>query len=499
MSEPPSDLRRVLSASGIYAFAAMAQRGLAFLLLPIYTRYIDPVEYGLLELLTAFATVVFNLLMVGQPSAIMKCFHRDCESDQDRARLLPTSLLLEVPVLLLGAGLLALAAPKVGPLLTGDDRSSSLVLLVLANGVFSSVGALALASLRARERPTAFSLLTIIQFAMALSLNIVLVVNYGMGVRGVLIGNLVSNVLALPLVLAVARKGAELRVSRRLLAPLGKFGLLLVPVVLSGWIIDLSDRYLLRILTGDLAVVAVYGVGYKLGRIIELVVVWPFQLAWPAVSFSISRRPDHRQTYARTLTYLTAVLAYLVIGLSLLTRVSLQYIVGDGYLGAYRVVPIIALAYAFNGVQYCVSPAIHVSGKTRYLTYVSVAAALVNIGLNFLLIPAYGMMGAAWATVVTFCLIAGASALISQRFHSVPYEYLRLAKVVLVGAVAFFAGELLPIEDSARSFVWHLLVAALAFPLGLVLFRFFEPWEGAALRDWSSQTVRWVRGVDRRP
>jgi O-antigen/teichoic acid export membrane protein len=482
VSEGASDLKRVLSSSGIYAAAALAQRGLAFILLPIYTRFIDPAQFGVLELLTAFSTIVFGFLMMGLPSAIMKCYHRDCPTAADKARLLPTALTIAVPVLLLGGGLLFKLAPLVSRLLVGVDSAGPMVRLVLATGVLSSLSAIILANLRAQERATAFSVLTLTQFLLALTLNILVVVKFGMGIQGVLWGNFLSNAVALPLAIWAIRSSTELAFQREVVPPLVRFGLLLIPVVLSGWVTNMSDRWVLRLFSG-LEEVAVYGVGYKFGMIIELAVVWPFQLAWPAFSFSISHRPDHRLTYAKALTYLSAVLAYLTVGLSLIVRVAVPWIVGEKFQLAYQVVPLIALAYALNGVQYCMAPGVHLSEKTRYLTNISIVAALLNLGLNFLLIPRWGMMGAAWATVASFLLVAIVIAMVSTISYGVRYEVGRLTKITVAALGVYLIGAQVEPATSWFSISWHLVMSILAFPLILGLWGFFEKSELAATAD----------------
>ncbi len=482
MSDGLADLKRVLGASGIYAAAGVAQRGLAFLLLPIYTRYIDPAEYGVLELLTTFSAIVFGCLLLGLPSAIIKCYHRDCETPQDRAGILTTALGLALPVVGTGAALLFVFADPVSRVLLGTPSAGGLVRVVVATGVLSSLIGLVLAKLRAGERALAFSIVSFIQFAAALLLNIVLVVKYDLGVPGILWGNLASNVIALPVALAVVRKEVALTFRRPLAQPLLRFGLLLIPVVLSGWIVNMSDRWVLR-LYRDLAEVAVYGVGYKFGMIVELAIVWPFQLAWPAVSFSISHRTGHRRTYARALTYLWALLVYLVVALSLTTRIALPVIVGEGYGSAYLVVPLVSLAYAFNGIQYCVSPGVHISNKTRYLTYISMAAAALNLGLNFLLIPRWGMMGAAWATAFSYLLVAVVSGFVSYHFYTVGYEYGRLGKITVLGAALWLAGSQVAPEVTPFAVAWHLGLGFLGLPLGLLLLGFVEEDERAIIRS----------------
>ena len=322
MSEGPSDLRRMLSSSGIYAIAGASQQALSFLLLPIYTRFIDPADYGILELLTALSAVLFGTLAIGIPSAIVKCYHRDCETPDEQAALLTMGLSLAAPGLVAGGILLFVFADDVSRVVLGLETGGEFVRLVAANGVLSSLAAVVLSTLRAQERALAFSVLSVTQVVVALSLNLVLVVYYDAGVRGIFWGNLSSNVVALPVGLLVARHSARLVLVRRLAAPLVRFGLLMVPAALAGWAMNMSDRYVLRLFS-DLSDVAVYGVGYRFGMIVEIMVVFPFQLAWPAISFSISHREGHRETFARALTYLSAVLAYLLLVLSFGTRIGL--------------------------------------------------------------------------------------------------------------------------------------------------------------------------------
>lgn len=473
MSNPLADLRRVLSAGGLYAVASFAQRGVSFFLLPIYTRHIEPAEYGMLELLGALTSVLYACLLVGLPSALTKVYHRDCRDDHERSSVLSTSLLLDLPFLILGGGILFAFSEQVGIWLIGEPGKADLIRLVVATGVVSSLVAIVLSSFRAQERAVAFSTLSLIQFVLAMVLNVVLVVRYDLGLRGVLWGNLVSNVVALPLTLAVARRGSTLAFERRLVRPLLAFGALQIPVMLSSWVINLSDRYVLR-LHRALEDVAVYGVGYKFGMVLQLALVWPFQLAWPAVAFSISKRPGHQRTYARVLTYLFALLILGVLGLSLGSRAVVPPLVGEGYREAYRVVPLVALAYAFNGIHYCTSPGVHVGGRTRVLTLFSAAAAVINLGLNLIFVPQYGMWGAMVSTVAAFLFLAVATTWLSRRVHPVDYEYGRLLKVLLAGAATYALAIFAEPGGWITAFLWHLAASLIVYPLLLLALGWLE-------------------------
>ena len=122
-----------------------------------------------------------------------------------------------------------------------------------------------------------------------------------------------------------------------------------------------SDRYFIAHF-GELSEVGVYSVGYKFGTVLQILVVTPFQLAWPAFAFSISEAADHRFVYARTLTYLSAISVFGWLVLSELTEPLLRIMVHQAYVSAYKVVPMVAAAYVFNGIHFCVSPGIHIKG-----------------------------------------------------------------------------------------------------------------------------------------
>lgn len=483
--EAGSQLRRLASSTGLYAAAGLAQQAVGFLLIPVYTRQIDPAEYGVLEIFNTATAIGFACLTMGLSSAINKVYHRDCDHPGDRARVLATALLLDAP-LLVGAALLLIAfSTPISTVLTGSAEHASLVPLLAASGLAYSLAVLVLSSLRAQERARAFATLSLLQFVAALLLNITFVVGLGLGVRGVLWGNLLSNALQLVTALWVSRQGSAARFAGRLVRPLLSFGLYLVPVMLAGWVMDMSDRYLLRLFT-DLDTVAVYGVGYKFGMILQIAIVWPFQLAWPAFAFAASKQPGYEATFVRTLTYLVAVLAAAVLGLALISPTGLPLIVGRDYAGAAVVVPVIALAYACNGIQYAVAPSVHLGGATRWLSLIATACAALNIGLNLLFIPRFGMLGAAWATVLAFAALALATILLAQRVHPIAYEWRRIAHLVAIAVLVLVLGNLWQPTASTSALPWAAVCGAIVFPGLLIATGWLQPHEREALsRLWA--------------
>jgi O-antigen/teichoic acid export membrane protein len=169
--------------------------------------------------------------------------------------------------------------------------------------------------------------------------------------------------------------------------------------------------------------------------------------------------------------------------MSVLSRFVVPVAVGQGYEGAFRVVPYVALGYAFTGIYFCLSPGIHVAGKTRYLPILLGVSASVNIALNFALIPHFGMMGAAAATTLSFLVSASGAWVLAQKFYPVEYETSRLLKIAAAGAVSYMMSLLIEPQAVWAGVLWFSFWGLAAFPLFLLIFGFFRSGEISELKQ----------------
>jgi O-antigen/teichoic acid export membrane protein len=477
---PGLGLRRLFASSGIYFLASAGQQAVGFLLLPLYTSVLSPADYGVLEIINTTGLIAVMVLSLGLPSAIMKCYHRDCRSDSDRRSLLATSLAVELPVLLAGCFLIYVNADRLASGLLGPGHPGFLFRLMAAWVFLNATLGIILALFRSREEAALLGTVTLGMFVLLMFLNIYFVWALRLGVQGVLMGNCISTATAILVGVVLLRSRATIRINPALIGPLMGFGLLIVPAALSGWVMGMADRYLLKFY-GQLAAVGVYSLGYKLGMVMEVLIVSPFQLAWPPFSFAISENHDHKQVYARTLTYLTLASSMAVLGLSLLSPIVLRYATHPDYFKAATVVPLIALAYAFNGVHYCVSPGIHLRRRTQWLPVLVATAAVLNVVLCVLLIPRIGMLGAAWATTASFAVLAASTFTVAQALYPVAYEYGRLVRIVGAATMVYAANRWLPFEHPAGQAAAAMAWLVVVFPSLLLASGFLAVDEKAAI------------------
>ena len=221
---------------------------------------------------------------------------------------------------------------------------------------------------------------------------------------------------------------------------MNRFGLPLLPAGLAIWVVDFADRLFLGRIV-DQHEVGLYAVGVKIASAMVLVQL-AFRTAWPAFAYSLEEGPEARRTFAYVLTYTSLLGCWMSLGLGLLAPWLVDWLAAPEFASAERVVAPLAFAGALLVAYTTLSIAASRANQTQRYWQVAVVGAAVNVGLNLLLIPTYGMEGAAAATVAAYLVLAGGMAWLAQRLYPVPYEWRRLAIAVGVGVVLYAAGRL---------------------------------------------------------
>jgi len=263
------------------------------------------------------------------------------------------------------------------------------------------------------------------------------------------------------------------------------FGLPLVPLTLAHMALNQIDRFMIQHFKG-LEAVGLYTLGYKVGMAVALLAN-AFQMAWLPAMYAIAKRPDAREIYARIARYLLFLLACCSTGLSMFAREIIQAITVEPFFQAHEVVPVVTWSYVFMGAYFATAVGTNLTGRTYFQSLTMIGAALLNIGLNFWMIPVWGIHGAAWATLIAFIAMTLAHLSISVRLYPVPYEYARLARIIALGAVASAAGALAGGIGAAAA-VWKGI--GLVTLTGVLFLMSFDPDERRSILDWAARTAK---------
>ena len=387
------------------------------------------------------AKIVFRL---GLDSGFFRV-HYDLETEDERRALAGT-------VALFGAGVGALffagAIAGAGGLarLALDANTEALRRLIVLTAADVWLGTFAfvpLAVLRIQDRPGLFSALSVLRHAVNIVLKVVLVMK-GLGVAGVVWSDaLATGVFSLALLPILFRNAAP-AFSWRLLAPALGFGLPKVPHGILVQALNLADRKILDLFVTR-AEVGIYQLGYTFGGTVKFALS-AFEPAWQPFVYAQARRPEAPAVLARVVTsafavFLAVGLAVAALGGNLLVLMTPR---NPAFWAAAGIVPMVALAYLLQGAFLLGSIGIGIEKRARYYPMITAAAAATNVAGNFLLIPRFGITGAAWATVASYAVMAGLGVGISSRLYPVPFEKGRLAGLLAGAVLAYGIGRLLP-------------------------------------------------------
>jgi O-antigen/teichoic acid export membrane protein len=340
---------------------------------------------------------------------------------------------------LAGGALFALVALLAGPLtrlLLGAEAPRSWVVLAAADVYLGTFAFVPLNLLRIEERPGLFSAFSVGRHAANAALKVWLVLA-GLGVAGVLWSDLLATGLFAVALLPRLRGRVAWTFSPTLLREALAFGLPKVPHGLLVQVQNLADRKILDLFVAR-AEVGVYSMAYNFGQGVKLASS-AFEPAWGPFIYAEVRRPDAPRTLARVISpafaaFVGAGLAVAVLGRELLTLMTTK---NPAFREGAPVIPVVAAAYVLHGVFLLTSVGIGIARQARYYPLVTLAAASANVAGNFILIPRFGMMGAAWATVLSYAVMALVGLVLSRRLYPIPFETGRLLRLAGAAGLAF--------------------------------------------------------------
>jgi O-antigen/teichoic acid export membrane protein len=471
-------IRRLVSESAIYGLGGVANQALAIILVPIYARQLGVANYGVLAIVNTTLSLGLMVTALALPQGFFRSYLGESDTDADRVRVVSASLGLRLLASAAGLTVFSLLAVPLAAVLFGGMSELPVLLLVGPIIFFDSLNLVPLSLLRAQRRPRPYAALAFLRAVLGSILIIVMVVVLKLGVLGVVLGSLGSSVVASGLGLVVLSRSDALHVSWdwKLMRHMLLFSLPIVPAAVGGWVLNLSDRYVVQFFDGRVAV-GIYSAGYTVGLVINALVIQPFSLAWGAAYWEIARQDGAPRTFARVMTAFAVLASTVALGLSALGTDGIRLLLPADFDAARFVVPFAAFAYVAYGLYTIAATGLNLEAQTRWLPITIGIAAILAVGLNVSLVPLFGYLGAAISTLVTYSLLAVLTGYIGQRYYPVAWQLRPVVSAFVLGlglAAAALAGP--------DSLVWR-LGCVLVYVPALVALRLVRFDELVAARD----------------
>jgi O-antigen/teichoic acid export membrane protein len=440
-------LTKLIRNAAVYGFGRIVGKVISFLLIPFYTHYFSAGEYGVMEILNLTAMVAAVLLAPGLSTAVMR-FYYDTDDPREKQRVISTGLIF---TLLVGglASLATIVFPAwMSQTLLGSARYSMLVRLVAGSFFFTFTADICWVYLRGKQRSGLYTLLTQAFIVSSVALNVYFVAVLKMGVAGSFWANIASGSVVWAILVGLTFREVGFHFSPDKLWGVLRFGAPLFTVWLAAFVLNYSDRFFLQRFHG-IDAVGVYAVGYKFAYVLSLLVIQPFQLMWEPQAYEISKRDDAADLFSRIFVLYSVALIAVTFFLSLCIREVFEVMVGDRFVNAYKFVPLLAFAYALQGMGLFFEAGLLIRKKNLTLSLVGITSTLTCLGLNFSLIRVWGAWGAVWATLLSFAFLAVASYWSSVRVYPFHCNLAVFFKVLGWGAALLLAGYFLPGESLA--------------------------------------------------
>jgi len=470
-------LRRLATTGAAYTAASILSKVIAVALLPLYTRYLAPEDYGAAEVLFSAVVAASIVVRLGLIEAILRFYYLDEEDSGEVVRGTFAGLfwLSTVGTLVFLPFATPIAEALLDPKTPAEAEQMAELTRIAIGGLWVlTMYEFLLTLFRLEERARAFFVTTMLNVLAAITLTVILVVGFDEGARGLLLGSYATGAAFVLGLIALQWRRLSLRLDRDLLRRLFRFGLPTMPAEVSLYLLNFVDR-LIIVRTLGLFEAGLYSLAVKFAQAVN-VLVRGFQLAWPPLAYSIRDDDEARRAYATVVTLFVAGCAFVVTGMWLFSRWIVRALADPRYFDSYEAIGLISTAVTLYALYLVLVVILGRTGRTEFNFPAAIGALVANVALNLALVPPLGIVGAGLALALSYLLGLSLMYAFTQRLFPVPYEWGRLLRVVLTVAVLVGIAELLVSTDGAEGLLLRAALLA-AYPLALLTTGFFTPEE----------------------
>jgi O-antigen/teichoic acid export membrane protein len=435
-------IKELTRDTAIYGISTIVGRFFNFLLVPFYTNVFSTSEYGIAFLIYSYLAFLNIVYIYGMDAAFMK-YSSTAEND-DKADMFSTPfLIVTLTSVVFTAGIIGFR-DTLGQSMNIPESYSYILLIIGIILILDTVTLIPFANLRLERKASKFAIIKTLNIVINLSSNLILILIFNFGIEAIFISNLIASAFSFIALLPEIISRLKFRIKKEIAVKMLKFGLPYLPASFASMVVQLIDTPILDRLTNQ-ATVGIYKANYKLG-IFMMLFVSMFNYAWQPFFLNNAKEDNAKEIFSRVLTLFLIVSSFLWLILSLfiedIATIKVwgeKTLIGQDYIGGLFIVPIILLGYLFYGLYINFTAGIYIEEKTKYFPYVTGLGAVINIVVNFTLIPVYGITGAALATLASYFCMAVGLYIVSQKFYKIDYEYRKIISLILLLTLTIIA------------------------------------------------------------
>lgn len=467
--------------SSVYLIGQILSRAVGFFMIPLYTRFISPTNYGVMEMIEILTGSIAMIVSINISDSLPRFYYAE-KDEETRNKIISTSILglglIGLPIVLF-----FLLTSKYLAFLIADEAKYTFYLQIsIVTCWFGILCEIGYTYLRMKYMAKTFVLITMANLALALSLNIYFIIFLNLDILGVFYSTLITQGLTALILTIWILKGVPLQLSIHFLKKLIAFGLPLVPSRIGLSLGFVSNRFFLRWFGASdpvsaLALVGLFSLGHKFGAIVNRFITIPFNSFWGPrrmeLLLSVSDSSESRETVAGICTYSTMISLYFALILSSGIENIIEIMADPSYKNSHIIVPFVALSYVALGLETHFSAGILQLRKTTSATFISLLSLAIILLWNYIFIPIYGIYGAVTSNLAGFAVRCILTYLVSQRLYHIPFEIRRIMVLFLAACILYFLSQLVVATSPYVTMLLRISVAA-SYPLALFFIGFYH-------------------------
>lgn len=467
------DIKNTVKQSAIYGLSRISLKFVSFILTPVISIYFTVSEYGVLDRFERFWQIIFAISLFGMETALLR-WYTLTENKEEKKSLIFTILLyltgLNI-VLILGG---IVFSATLSQAIFDSSGYSNIIILTFLIACFEALMVVPLSLLRAENKPGKYLLITIASTVIALIFQLYFLIYTNNKLEGIFISKFIAPSLTFLVLLPFLIKRINLKFSFRHLKELLAFTFPLMLTGVVSTLLNSVNRFILGFI-GKPDDVGLFSLASNISGILTFVLISPFQLAFNAIFWQKLKDSNAARFFTKSVTYsfLLYVWGALVISLLIPYIIKVYIPTKPAYWESQKLVSILSMSLVFYGMLTISYMSYHHAKRNDLIFYFQCGALVLNIILNYLLIPFWGMFGAAISTLVSFYLLIVFMYYFSGKYYFIKYESLKLYLIFILAGFIIFAFQYYDIQPKWLDISLRLL-ACILFPLLLLPLRVYE-------------------------
>ncbi len=479
-------LKHTLKHTFVYSMGNLATKLIGLILLPIYTSHLTPADYGvlsILEITSQLLTIIFSANL----STTMMRWWVDAKDQQQRKKIVFTAFTMLLISLLIMNILLQPFAGKFATIFFSDSQFKIYFTILFISSSFDILSRYMLDILRLLEKSVLYITITTIKLILVLGLTIYLFVVLKWGIKGILLAQLAGFIFMTIILIPVLVKNSIPKFETSIIKGMLKYSMPLVFTSLSSIVFSFGDRYVLKFLSGDKSV-GIYTLSYKIAGMMKFVVLIAFTTGFTPIAYKVYKEENSDRFFSKVMTYLIMVLTFGSLALAMFSPEFVRIFSpkNQDYWEAAKYVGPIGIVVVLSGMRYMFSLSFNLSKKTIYVPIIVTSFALVNIILDMITIPVYGINGAIISSIISSILINITYKYIGNKLYRINYNIKKDSLIIIIGILLYILSLFIKTDKLVVSIIYKSLILMLFIAI-IYFCGFLEEIEKQRINEFASK------------